>query len=148
MEFTSRSLAETEILAQRFMGELEARAGRATIVGLSGDLGSGKTAFVHASARTLGVVDKITSPTFVIIKTYDLAGKPWKRMVHIDAYRLKSGKELAGLKFGDLATDPGNIIFIEWRENVAEILPKDAQNIDFKFVSENVRQIKIPSPTE
>lgn len=96
----------------------------ATVIGLSGELGAGKTTFVQGVARALSIVVPVASPTFVIEKIYALENEPWQRLAHIDAYRLENGEELAHLGFRELAADPGNLIFIEWPERVAEVLPR------------------------
>lgn len=99
----------------------------ATLITLSGELGAGKTAFVQAVAKALGVEDAVTSPTFVLEKIYMLPPYgPWKRLVHIDAYRLKGGAELGALGFDEAMQDVGNLIMLEWPEMVADRLPEPA----------------------
>ena len=66
----------------------------------------------------------------------------FNKLIHIDAYRLDSGKELLSLKFEEMKKDPNNLILIEWPERVADILPTDIIKIKFKFVSENEREIE------
>jgi tRNA threonylcarbamoyladenosine biosynthesis protein TsaE len=124
MTFTSRSLQDTAVAAQNILGNLAEKlhTDQATIVGLSGHLGAGKTAFVKAAAKHLGLGEEITSPTFVIMKQYPLSGAAWKQLIHIDAYRLEAGKELHVLDFGKLAADKDNLILLEWPENVREVL--------------------------
>ncbi|MCR4334374.1 MAG: tRNA (adenosine(37)-N6)-threonylcarbamoyltransferase complex ATPase subunit type 1 TsaE [Patescibacteria group bacterium] len=106
----------------------------ATIVGLYGDLGSGKTTFVKSLAKAYGITEHITSPTFVIMKFYP-------PLIHIDAYRLKSGEELITLGWEKIVSDPKNFICIEWPENVADIMPKDHIVMKFAFVDENTREV-------
>jgi tRNA threonylcarbamoyladenosine biosynthesis protein TsaE len=125
MKYVSKSLEETEKIARDFVATLTSSSA-ATVVGLYGTLGAGKTAFTQAAARALGVGEEITSPTFVIEKVYELAGKPFARLVHIDAYRLLKPEELLHLGWRELIADPQNLIFIEWPENVAEIMPPHA----------------------
>lgn len=144
MGVTSRSFLETEKIAADFLWSLQKNGGEkncATIVGLRGDLGSGKTAFVQCIAKILGITEHITSPTFVIIKNYTLYAKRYALLTHIDAYRLENGEELKKLGFDELAKDRGNLIFIEWPENVKSIIPPDTIFIDFKFVNETAREI-------
>ena len=141
MKIASKSLGETEKFAQNFLNNLKPHDSRATVVGLHGDLGSGKTAFVKLVAKNLGLTENITSPTFVIIKNYPLPTTHYKLLVHIDAYRLEKGEELSGLGWQDLLNDPNNLIFLEWPEKVAEVLPEDYLRIDFKFIDENTREI-------
>jgi tRNA threonylcarbamoyladenosine biosynthesis protein TsaE len=162
MKVLSKNLEETNKAAKDFLNKLSPKADSATIVGLFGDLGSGKTTFTQALARHLNVEEVVTSPTFVIEKIYLLNNdqklsenplrltqtnryeeipKAFKKLIHIDAYRLDSGKELLSLQFAEIQKDPKNLILIEWPERVADILPSDLIKINFKFVSENEREI-------
>ena len=159
MKIISKSLAETEKFAQDFVVKLTPKKDEATLVALSGELGSGKTTFVQCAARALGVQENITSPTFVLIKSYQLpitkgdfnppfekggarrAGD-FKNLFHIDAYRLESGAELAKLDFEEIVAEPRNLIFLEWPERVAEVLPADYLTIKFSFIDEATRTIE------
>ncbi|MFA6340613.1 MAG: tRNA (adenosine(37)-N6)-threonylcarbamoyltransferase complex ATPase subunit type 1 TsaE [Candidatus Paceibacterota bacterium] len=138
----SKSLKETENIAKDFIKNIKSSKG-ALVVGLYGDLGSAKTTFTQFVAKTLGIKEDITSPTFVIEKIYDIKHKDLKRFIHIDAYRLNSAKELSVLGWQTTVSDPTNIVFIEWPERVVDILPKDHIKINFKFISENEREITI-----
>ena len=109
---------------------------------LSGELGSGKTTFVQCAARTLGVKENITSPTFVLIKSYKLQVASYKNLYHIDAYRLESGAELAKLGFEEIVANPDNLIFLEWPERVSEVLPANFLTIKFAFIGEATRAIE------
>jgi tRNA threonylcarbamoyladenosine biosynthesis protein TsaE len=142
MEIISKSLKETEEAARAFSEKLAPQKDVATVVGLYGDLGSGKTTFVQSCAKFFGVREPITSPTFVLIKNYELQTKNYKLIIHIDAYRLEKGEELLKLGWREIAADPKNLIFIEWPENVADIIPADTKKISFKFIDENTREIE------
>ena len=108
------------------------------------------------------MTEVVTSPTFVIEKIYLLKDgeKPaesslyltktnrsdsfppvFERLIHIDAYRLDSGKELLSLQFAEIQKDPKNLILIEWPERVIDVLPADLIKINFKFINENEREI-------
>jgi len=144
MKIISKSLAETEKIAREFLAkEIMKSENSATVIGLYGDLGSGKTAFTQAVAKCLGVKEAVTSPTFVIEKIYKLDHQNFEHLIHIDAYRLRSGDELLHLGWEEIAKNPKNIIFIEWPEKVAEILPKDIEKIHFTFIGENSREIRL-----
>ena len=138
----ARTLKETEALAKEFVRKLSPSKG-ATVVGLYGNLGAGKTAFVKAIAKSLGIKETVTSPTFVIEKIYELKGKKFSRLIHIDAYRLVSHLELEAIGFKEIKKDPKNLIMIEWPENVIEALPKKFHRIDMRFINEKSRLIKI-----
>ena len=111
--FTSHLIEETEKFASDWIKEISnkyADLDEALIVGLSGHLGEGKTAFTKAVAKTLGITEDVTSPTFVIMKIYAIGSNggndpigsstevrppfelQWKRLIHIDAYRLERRK--------------------------------------------------------
>lgn len=139
----THSLEETQKLAHDWLFSLPEPQDSATIVGLYGNLGAGKTAFTQAVAKELGIKEFVTSPTFVIEKIYETTHPFFKRLIHIDAYRLESGKELQALDFEKLVEDKNNFILIEWPENVKEILPRDHQKISCEFVDETTRKFEV-----
>lgn len=144
MKIFSKSLEDTQGFAKDFLKEVPAKHKGALVVGLRGNLGSGKTTFVQSVARELGVKDKITSPTFVIMKKYPIENfQGFSTLVHIDAYRLDEARELATLGFAEEIREPTNLIFIEWPENVAEVLPDNTTFIDFEFIDENKRKVTL-----
>lgn len=89
------------------------------VVALDGDLGAGKTTMTQGIARGLGVVEAVTSPTFVIARVHETpAGRP--ALVHVDAYRLGSGTELDDL---DLDADVDrSVVVVEWGDGLAQRL--------------------------
>ena len=155
MEKIVKTLEEFEAEAARFVRGIsgppspEATARRsATLVTLSGELGAGKTAFTKAVARELGVTDVVNSPTFVLEKIYVLplcelgsSTPKFARLVHIDAYRLESGKDLAALSFDELMCDPSNLILFEWPEMVKDGLPPASVAISIATRSDGSRTI-------
>ena len=95
-----------------------------TILALSGNLGVGKTTFVQTIARELGIERQIQSPTFSLMRSYTLK-KPIrgiKRLIHVDAYRIKQEHELAVLDLDEELADGKSILCIEWPENVVSWL--------------------------
>ena len=140
MKIIARTRQETAKAAETFVAALAPETS-ATTVGLSGDLGSGKTTFVKAAAKALGVGQVVTSPTFVIEKIYKLHGQSFEHLIHIDAYRLERGHQLHPLGFATLVQDPENLIFIEWPERVADVLPHTMRTVLFSFIDEDTRSI-------
>lgn len=143
MQKEARSLEEFEALAAEFAHGLAPRK-EATLVTLSGELGAGKTAFAKAVAKALGVSGVVNSPTFVLEKIYALpAGGAFTKLVHIDAYRLESGSELAPLELTELMRDPHTLALLEWPEKVEDALPETAYRIALSVLEGNARRVTI-----
>ena len=102
----------------------EPRSG-ATIIALRGDLGAGKTTFTQTLGAHLGITEPITSPTFVVMKEYDIEHKHFDQLVHIDAYRIEDVSEAGPLHLQELFEQSRTLICLEWPEKIAEILPSD-----------------------
>lgn len=116
----------------------------ATVLSLSGDLGAGKTTFSKSIAKVLKIEENIISPTFVIMKNYKIqnSGFKWKKLIHIDAYRLASSKELSVLGWEDLVNDKDNLIIMEWPEMVEDALTnKDISKVFLTHIDETRREI-------
>jgi len=163
MEYISKSIEETKKIAEDFLENIAKKKfsknfniEKATVVGLYGDLGAGKTAFVKTIAQILNIKEEVTSPTFIIQKRYNIPNTTnttksdffnnqnftFKSLIHIDAYRLDLCEELMAIGWRDLLSDPLNLILIEWPDRVAECMPKDHVIINFTFVDEKTRKIE------
>ncbi|MCK4918402.1 MAG: tRNA (adenosine(37)-N6)-threonylcarbamoyltransferase complex ATPase subunit type 1 TsaE [Candidatus Pacebacteria bacterium] len=145
-----QNIGEMKDFANFYIKNLKKEQNKAEIIILIGDLGSGKTTFIQQIANIFEIKEYITSPTFVIQKKYKINNLPagrqvpslgFENLIHIDAYRLESGKELLDLNWEENINNSQNIIFIEWPERVSDILPKDVNKISFKFIDENSREI-------
>lgn len=110
------SVDDTRALA----GKLAALAEPGDLIVLAGDLGTGKTAFAQGFARGLGVEEPVTSPAFVLVRTYE--GR--LPMVHLDVYRLDHMQELVDLGISELLDD-GSVTLVEWGDAVEPALPPD-----------------------
>ncbi len=100
--------------------EVAALAAPGDLIVLAGDLGTGKTAFAQGFARGLGVEEPVTSPAFILVRTYE--GR--LPLVHLDVYRLDTMQELVDLGIAELLDD-GAVTLIEWGDAVAPGLPAD-----------------------
>jgi tRNA threonylcarbamoyladenosine biosynthesis protein TsaE len=133
VERVTSSPEETEAVA----AELAARLGPGDVVGVSGELGAGKTTFVRGAARALGVTGPVSSPTFTIGHRYE-APTP---VAHLDLYRI------AGLdpeEWGDL--EPyfdGTVAFVEWPEHGGDWLPPRRVSVTLDHVDEQHRRVTI-----
>lgn len=99
------------------------RASPATVIGFSGELGTGKTTLVQAICRGLGATVPATSPTYALVHHY-LAGD--RRVYHVDCYRLKTPDDARDLGFEDMVRDSGvggAIVLIEWPERAGSWAP-------------------------
>ena len=90
-----------------------------TVIGLSGELGSGKTTLVQAICRGLGAQALATSPTYTLVHHYEANGTP---VYHVDCYRLRVPDEARDLGFEDMMREPA-IVLIEWPERAGGWLP-------------------------
>jgi len=142
MEFISKSLEETAQIATNFASKLESKENGATVVGLYGELGSGKTTFMKYLALSLGITETIQSPTFVIMKSFNLQSSIFNKLIHIDSYRIESETEMLNLGWQEIISDPKNLICIEWPERIVGIMPEHSKII-FEHINENERKIKI-----
>ena len=137
-EIIVRSMKDTEVLAKKFAKLL--RGG--DVVLLSGDLGAGKTTFTRFVLKSLGIKDEVTSPTFTIMKEYST-----KKMniYHFDMYRVLSGDEARefGLEEYIYSRDNGAIVFIEWAENIRDILNGDFIKVDISLTGDGNRKFII-----
>ncbi len=106
---------------------------KAMVIGLMGDLGAGKTTFVKAFVRGLGVQKKVISPTFIIMRNFPIKGV-YRKLYHIDAYRV-NGKGLSQLGLRDIISNPDNIVIIEWADRAMNLLPKGTLLINIKHGS-------------
>jgi tRNA threonylcarbamoyladenosine biosynthesis protein TsaE len=153
-KIVSHSIAETEDIAKQWLLDISNKytdKDEALIVGLSGHLGAGKTAFVKAVAKSLGVKGEVTSPTFVLMKLYELNPTetvkkfPWKRLVHIDAYRLEKPEDLQALDWEELVADKNNLIMIEWPENAGLDQPAMTERISCEAIEKGQYKFQFES---
>jgi tRNA threonylcarbamoyl adenosine modification protein YjeE len=133
---------EVTLVAKKILAEIQKQNKAASLIALQGDLGAGKTTLVQSIAMLLGVSETVQSPTFVIAKFYDTDHQDFKRLVHIDAYRIESIAELEVLGWNDLLRDPETLVIVEWPERIAEALPSNRQHYTISHNKES-RHIKL-----
>jgi tRNA threonylcarbamoyladenosine biosynthesis protein TsaE len=101
-------------------------------------LGSGKTTFVQGLAEGLGIKQRIISPTFIIMRSYESGSK---NFYHVDLYRIESEQDVEGLGLLEFMNDPQNIVVIEWPEKIKNLLPSMRIDIIFNYIDEERREI-------
>jgi tRNA threonylcarbamoyladenosine biosynthesis protein TsaE len=116
---------------------LEKSAG-SPIVAFYGQMGAGKTTFITALCRALGVEDVVTSPTFTIVNEYrDGKGDP---VYHFDVYRINRLSEAMDIGLFEYF-DSGFPCFMEWPEMIQELLPEETLKVQILTDDENTRRL-------
>lgn len=110
--YISNSPAETEALGEQWGREAES----GLVLGLSGDLGAGKTQLVKGVARGLGITERVHSPTFALINVYSSGRLP---LFHIDLYRLDTPDQIVGAGLEEYLR-PNGVTVIEWAERISD----------------------------
>ncbi len=133
--YTTHSPEETIALAQKIGAKLKA----GDVIAYLGDLGAGKTTFTRGLAAGMGLSNLVTSPTFNIVHTY---GTEDKMLCHFDMYRIESEEELETTGFYDYPMEEC-VFAVEWSENIASALPKNAIRITLERLGDEDRKITI-----
>lgn len=117
---------------------------------LYGNLGAGKTTFMQGLARGLGITHRIISPTFIIVRSYEIPGshdsqqvQVIQKLYHVDLYRTQTRRDLEGVGLFDMLNDEYAVVAIEWPEKFGIPLPEKRYDIYFETLNENTRKIKI-----
>lgn len=131
--FISKSPEETSALGEQWGRDAEP----GWVIGLSGDLGAGKTQLVRGIARGLGVTDRVHSPTFALINEY---GGGRMEMHHLDLYRLESQAQIVAAGLEEYF-NPTGIAVIEWAERWMDSPPARFRRVEIETLSENGRSI-------
>ncbi len=121
----TNSYAETQKLGADFVGKLNG----ISVLALFGDLGSGKTTFIQGLAVGLGIKNKIISPTFIIMRSYEMSHSFF---YHVDLYRIKNEIDIKELGLLELINDLQNIFAIEWPEKIKKYLPCKGRIVKIK----------------
>lgn len=125
---------------QETVGELSAAATNYHVFAFHGEMGAGKTTFIHALCKAMGVEDVISSPTFSIINQYKT--NSGQTVYHMDLYRIKDEAEAINAGVEDCLYS-GDICFVEWPEKAVGIFPDRTLHITITVVDENTRKLKL-----
>ena len=129
MKIIVSSIEQTKQLAEEFAKSIKV----GDIVLLSGDLGAGKTTFTQFVFKFLGVQGVVNSPTFAVLKTYEAGDLV---LNHFDAYRINTAEAIE-CGFDEVISAREGITFIEWSQNIAELLPSDNIKVNIRLVGED-----------
>ncbi|HYM64869.1 MAG TPA: tRNA (adenosine(37)-N6)-threonylcarbamoyltransferase complex ATPase subunit type 1 TsaE [Candidatus Sulfotelmatobacter sp.] len=127
---------ETIFLGEKYSSQVKL----GEVIFLYGNLGSGKTTFIQGLAKGLGVERRIISPSFIIVRNYNLKKG---NFYHIDLYRIQNNLDILGLGIDQILKDKNNIVALEWAEKITNNLPTKRTEIHFKYLDENKREIEI-----
>ncbi len=130
------TLSQIKTAAASFLNEVK----NSNVVALHGEMGAGKTTFVHAVCDELGVQNTVSSPTFSIINEYTTAAG--KIIYHLDLYRLKSVQETIDAGVEDCFYS-GNLCLVEWPEIAPSLFPNDTVHCYLKVTGNNERKLVI-----
>jgi tRNA threonylcarbamoyladenosine biosynthesis protein TsaE len=131
-------LKEIHLAAKSFWQQFE----KVKIFAFYGEMGSGKTSFIHALCDEKKIAGRVGSPTFSIINEYGLKDG---KIFHIDLYRVKDEEEAIRAGVEDCLYS-GEICFVEWPGKARDIFPEDTVDLYMEVVSEKVRKITTFSP--
>lgn len=138
-EFITKDLKETRKLGEMFASELQG----GEIICLSGELGAGKTTFSQGILEGLGAKGPYTSPTFVVMKHYEIKAPKTGGIgnaYHVDAYRI-GPDDMLNLGWEEMISGEKNVVIVEWAERLGSIIPECAVRIDFSWEGENERKM-------
>lgn len=141
-QITTKSFQETQKVGEAFASSLKG----GEVLALYGDLGSGKTTFMQGLAHGLGITRNIISPTFIIMRTYNIGfeskDSKLKNLYHLDMYRVENEEQAEDLGLKELMGQSENIVAIEWPDKIENILPADRINIYFAYQGDDIREIR------
>ena len=136
-ETITNSAKEMGELAKNFATSLKKKS----VIALYGNLGSGKTTFTQGFAQGLGINERVLSPTFVFIRSYQINGSNLSSFYHVDLYRLNSQKDVEAIGLKEVLANKKSIVVIEWPEKIEHFLPGNTIKLKLEILGENKRKI-------
>ena len=136
MKIEINNLNEIESAAKQFVSVI----GDKKVFAFYGLMGAGKTTFIKAVCKELGVEETITSPTFAIVNEYKSGSR--ESIYHFDFYRINKLEEAYDFGYEDYFYS-GNVCFIEWPELVEPILPIDVAKVQIREYDNGKRVVEI-----
>lgn len=129
------SLQELDSVAARFLELAEGH----DVIAFSGELGAGKTTFIQAICRTLGVDVEVNSPTFSLVNEYFTPER--KSIFHFDLYRIETPEELFDMGYEEYFYS-GSMCLIEWPEKARQLIPENALWVKISIGENDVRLLQ------
>lgn len=133
-EITIKNLADLDRAAKVFLAEIGSRK----LLAFHGQMGAGKTTFISALCKALGIEDNVCSPTFTIVNEY--LDRKGDAVFHFDFYRIRNVREAMDIGLEDYFYS-GSLCIIEWPENVVNLLPDNTTVIDISVNPDQSRSL-------
>ena len=129
-------LTNIECIARQFVEE----QGDGRVFAFYGQMGAGKTTFIAAVCKALGIEEPVNSPTFAIVNEY--VADNGETVYHFDCYRLNTIRDALNIGIEEYFAS-GNICFIEWAENIEELLPADTVRVNIVVEDDGSREVSV-----
>lgn len=136
MQFTIHSLHEIQDVAARFLSELEHRK----VFAFDAEMGTGKTTFILALLKAMGIEEVDGSPTYSLVNSYE--SNMYGKVYHFDVYRLKNEEEACDIGIEEMLYD-GSYCFVEWPEKIKNLLPDNTIWVYIRKNEANERLISV-----
>ncbi len=130
------SLDDIAVAAEKFL----AVTAHYKVFALQGEMGAGKTTFIHALCEAMGIMDAVSSPTFSLINQYKTP--TGQTVYHMDLYRIKDENEAINAGIEDCLYS-GNTCWVEWPEKAPGIFPSEALHLTISALDSNTRKLQI-----
>lgn len=122
----------------RYLGDREGPH----ILCLYGQLGSGKTTFTQGFAKGLGITSRLLSPTFIIVRRYQIPEKEYY-LYHVDLYRLNKASEMEEIGLPEIFSDLASYTVVEWAERLGGLMPRNRIDVHFTTAQDDSHTITI-----
>lgn len=136
-EIQINTIEELEQAAREFMALLDDR----TVIAFHGEMGAGKTTFISALCKELGVQEPVSSPSFAIVNEYR-SEETAELIYHFDFYRLEKEEEAEDLGASDYF-DSGALCLIEWPQRIENLLPGDTRFVHIRVNEDGSRTLTV-----
>lgn len=133
--FITKNKKETQKIGEEFAKKIT----NGQILAFFGDLGSGKTTFIQGFSKGLGIKRRIISPTFIIVRKYDINDN---NFFHVDLYRVETENDIKSVGLDQIMEDGKSIVAIEWSEKLGKLLPKKRIEIHIDLLENEQRKIR------
>jgi len=141
MKYLSGSAGETEKIGYNLASQAEG----GEVYLLYGDLGAGKTTFMHGFINYFLPQKRVLSPTFIIVRHYEIHHELIKNLFHIDLYRLANTKEIKDVGIPEMLNKPDTVVAVEWAEKIEDLKPDKRTEVYIKVKEKSQREIKVIS---